>query len=308
MAKNHFIRLMVILLAGFQIAATTDDFYDSVEVAIQGKDYRRAINLLQPLAEDGYPRAQIILGDIFKTAPYPTQNFATSVKWYHLAADNGNADAQVKLGQMYERGQGVPIDQDVAVTWYRKAAESGQTDIQLKLAHMYERGDMVQQNLVEASNWYRKAAESGNAEAQFQLARAYAQATPPDFERALEWYHKAANQGEFNAQFHLGEMYARGLGMEPDTREAVKWFQLAAEGGQAHAQLNLGLIYGLGEKNMPRDYPTAYMWLNLAAAALPAGPDRDKAVTVRDDIAGKLTPSQLAASRSKTREWRPVKR
>ena len=82
MAKNHLIRLIVILLAGFQIAASIDDTYDSVAVAIQGKDYRRAINLLQPLAEDGYPRAQIMLGDIFKTAPYPTQNLTSSAQWY----------------------------------------------------------------------------------------------------------------------------------------------------------------------------------------------------------------------------------
>ena len=73
-----------------------------------------------------------------------------------------------------------------------------------------------------------------------------------------------------------------------------------AERGDANAQYNLGILYdnGLG---VPQDKVNAYMWLSLAAAQ-----GREGAAAIRDLMARRMTPAQIAEARKLAREWRPV--
>ena len=61
----------------------------------------------------------------------------------------------------------------------------------------------------------------------------------------------------------------------------------------------LGLMYEQG-KGVPQDYVLAYMWLNLSAAQ-----GQETAVKVRDIVAGKMTPEQLAEAQRLARDWKP---
>jgi uncharacterized protein len=61
---------------------------------------------------------------------------------------------------------------------------------------------------------------------------------------------------------------------------------------------------GLGVR---QDYVQALMWLRLAASAMPAGPNRDTAASVRDDIARRMTQEQIAEAERLAREWRPAR-
>ena len=63
-------------------------------------------------ADQGYARAQAILGDMYFEGHGVDQNYAEAMRWYRKAADQGEAKAQFNLGVMYENGQGV--DQDNA--------------------------------------------------------------------------------------------------------------------------------------------------------------------------------------------------
>jgi len=127
-----------------------------------------------------------------------------------------------------------------------------------------------------------------------------------DYATALRVWRPRAEQGYAAAQIHLGFMYATGQGVPQDDAEALKWYRLAAEQGLAAAQHNLGLMYfeGLG---IPQDYVQAYMWFNLAASR-PASEakERDVMVRVRDMIASKMTPEQLAEAQKLAREWKPT--
>jgi TPR repeat protein len=75
------------------------------------------------------------------------------------------------------------------------------------------------------------------------------------------------------------------------------WYRLAAEQGHAHAQGDLGVMYYKGW-GVPKDYVLAYMWFILAAAQ-----GDEEAVKLRDIVAGRMTPAQIAEAQRMAWEW-----
>ena len=127
-----------------------------------------------------------------------------------------------------------------------------------------------------------------------------------DYETALRELRPLANQGNAEAQFNLGVMYDKGEGVPQDDTEAVKWYRKAAEQGYAEAQYSLGLMYVKGW-GVPQDHVRTHMWFNLAASRLPPGEDRDTSAKLRDNLAVKMTPAQIAEAQRLAREWKPKK-
>ena len=95
-------------------------------------------------------------------------------------------------------------------------------------------------------------------------------------------------------------MYSEGQGVPQDYAAAVKWYRLAADQGDAYAQYNLGVMYANG-RGVPQDYVQAHKWYNLGAVA----GDKD-AIKNRDNVAGKMTPAQIAEAQKLAREWKPT--
>jgi TPR repeat protein len=89
---------------------------------------------------------------------YSQGDYRTALDLYQPLADQGDARAQHNLGVMYANGQGVPQDQAAAVSWWRRAAEQGLAKAQGALGVMYERGEGVRRDLVQAHKWYHLAA------------------------------------------------------------------------------------------------------------------------------------------------------
>jgi len=120
-----------------------------------------------------------------------------------------------------------------------------------------------------------------------------------DYGEAVKSRRRAAEQGDIGAQYDLGLMYAKGHGVPQDYFEAAKWYRKAAEQGRADAQRDLGVMYIDGE-GVTQDYVLAHMWLNLAAAQ-----GDHKSQQVRDKVAEKMTPSQIAEAQRLAGEWKP---
>ena len=90
----------------------------------------------------------------------------------------------------------------------------------------------------------------------------------------------------------------------------MRLFKLAADQGYAPAQFNLGLMYadlglmyagfnlGLTDGVQP-DYVAAHMWFNLAAAG-----GLREALTLRELVAAKMAPEQIAEAEKRFAEWR----
>ena len=146
----------------------------------------------------------------------------------------------------------------------------------------------------------RLRAEQGDADAQALLAAAYynGRGVDLDYGEALRWARLAAEQGNARGQSLLGAAYYSGSGVAQDHAEAARWARLAAEQGDAGAQAILGVLY-LNGSGVPQDDVSAYVWLAAASSrSAIAGPGR-----MRDRLAGRMTPEQLAEAEARLRDW-----
>jgi len=123
-----------------------------------------------------------------------------------------------------------------------------------------------------------------------------------DYATVVRLWRPLAEQGDARAQSSLASMYENGRGVPKDFVAAASWYQRAAAQGDVGAQLNLGLIYAKGH-GVPQDYVSAYMWFDLAAAT-----GEKIAERYRDQVAVKLTPSQLSEGRGLRADGSPSPR
>jgi TPR repeat protein len=177
-----------------------------------------------------------------------------------------------------------------------------------------------QQDYAKALRLCRPLAEQGDAKAQYALGFMYTngEGVQEDHTEAALLYRQAANQGYAVAQSTLGFMYNFGRGVPQDYAEAEKWYRKAAEQGDAFGQSYLGFMYELGD-GLPRNDVLAHMWFSLAAAHSRADfadygnmadlmYDAAKSnAEMRDRLANKMTPEQIAEAQRLAREWKPTK-
>jgi hypothetical protein len=73
-------------------------------------------------ANEGDPKAQNYVGEIYERGMGVAPDYAQAAVWYEQAAGQGYAPAQINLGQLYEQGLGVPKDPVQALNLYREAS------------------------------------------------------------------------------------------------------------------------------------------------------------------------------------------
>ena len=286
------------------------------------KDSGEAMKWYCKAAEQGDAARQYQVGSMSSFAG----DYVQAAKWYRKAAEQGILDAHLVLGNLYVEGKGVTQDYAKAAKWYRKAAENTAVDTsqafmkgsaQIQLGHFYEQGTGVPQDYVEAVKWYRKAADGGDPFAVLPLYSMciFGHSTKEDctdvFGRllvfsnldisALSDIQKATLDGVYG---ELGELYLWGKGVPQNNVEAAKWLRKAAERGNLASQVELGFLYADG-KGVPQDLVLAYMWFNLAAASSNGPAQKDNA-NLRDQIAARMTPAQIAEAQRLAREWKPI--
>ncbi|MBQ61585.1 MAG: hypothetical protein CMQ19_05855 [Gammaproteobacteria bacterium] len=99
--------------------------FESAADSYRAKDYLRALEEFQPLAEQGDPRAQTVLALMHKYGEGTSMNLETSYDWYRKAAELGYAPAQYHAGVMLAEGVGAQPDPDAALKWLTMSAEAG---------------------------------------------------------------------------------------------------------------------------------------------------------------------------------------
>jgi TPR repeat protein len=124
-----------------------------------------------------------------------------------------------------------------------------------------------------------------------------------DYVIALRKLRPLAERGDAEAQALLAFMYQQGSGVPQDAVMAAHWYLSAAEQGHVAAQYQLGLLYDKGH-GVPPSTVIAYKWLNLAAARA-APREREYYVRIRDAVAFKLNPEQLAQAQWLAASWTP---
>lgn len=125
-----------------------------------------------------------------------------------------------------------------------------------------------------------------------------------DYARAAALLRSPAENGDPRAQAVLCFMHTYGRGVPQNYREAASWCLRAANQGNSESQYMLGLLYNKGH-GVPENFVEAHKWLNLAATRA-SGPKREFSYRIRDSVATKMSPAQLAKAQALAVAWRPV--
>lgn len=164
--------LVLIIAASAAAGARADALKDATE-AIHRKDYATAARLLEPLARNGDPLAQLRLGLLHYHGHGVREDNRHAADWFRRAAGAGLAEAQFQLANMYAYGLAPAAEgedaQRQAATWYFAAARQGHADAQYSLAVMFLTGSGVEASAEEALKWMKRAASQGHADARLYL-------------------------------------------------------------------------------------------------------------------------------------------
>lgn len=160
-----------------------------------------------------------------------------------------------------------------------------------------ERGD----HAAAVKEWL-PLAQKGLPEAQYILGVNYLKGlgVQPDPKESARWMQRAAEGGYVHAQSYVGAMYAMGKdGYPVNFKEAERFSRLAAEQGDKQSMAYLGSMYTFG-RGVPQDFVLAHMWFNLAGTY-----GDNEAQQLRDEVALKMTPAQIAEAQQLARVWKP---
>jgi TPR repeat protein len=133
------------------------------------------------------------------------------------------------------------------------------------------------------------------------VARANAAYARGDYVRAVNILTPLAFAGNASAQAFLGFMFENGYGAPQVYVAAAGLYCQAAIRGNAFGQAMLGLMYDKGH-GVPQDFILAYKWLNLAAGRAPAR-ERDYFLRLRNAVASKMSPAQIAEGQRLAMLW-----
>lgn len=180
-------------------------------------------------------------------------------------------------------------------------AKSGDAVAQFDLAVRYAEGNAAERNYELAAQWYGKAAEQGLAVAEYRLASLYEKGlgVSQDMQRAKNLYQRAAEKGNTRAMHNLGVLAVEGNDGKPNYTSAALWFGKAAEYGIRDSQYNVAVLLARG-LGLPKDLVKSYTWFAIVAAA----GDAD-AAKKRDEVAARLTSSELAAANAAAAAFEP---
>lgn len=188
-------------------------------VSYDRADFKTALNVWRPLAEQGDPAAQTYVGAIYEKGLGVAPDYEQAVFWYQQAAKQGYSRAQYSLGYLYEMGFGVDKNPKEAVRWYRQAAGIAAEDLsatvvllsekekaQLQQAAASERAALAQvqqQVSAQQSELTQLSQDVASAQAELQAAR-----------RAAHQHQAAASRAKREQVRVESEMQARAGELE----------------------------------------------------------------------------------------------
>lgn len=116
--QNRLILILTVALLIVSMSTSVVANYLDGRSAYLRKDYQTALEEWRPLAAEGDPRAQSMLGYLYKKGYGVPQDLNEAIRWFKLAAEQGNGFSQNELGVAYYTGKGMPQDLVRAAMWF----------------------------------------------------------------------------------------------------------------------------------------------------------------------------------------------
>lgn len=157
--------LFVILIFALTPLSRATTLSEGVSAWQQGR-FSEAMSVLRPLANQGNPEAQRIIGEMYFEGKGVGADKSTAIAWLKRAGEAGDKIAQYDLGYIFQTGSGVPHSEQSAQTWYIKSAMQGYVPAQVKLGDL-----LADRNKPEALRWYEMAGFAGNKYAAERASR-----------------------------------------------------------------------------------------------------------------------------------------
>lgn len=133
---------------------------------IEKKEFKEALEILKPLAEQGNIVAHRVLGDLWNSGELGEKNREEAYKYYKLAAEQGNAYAQERLGFLCLQ---IPSHCEEGTFWIERAAEQECPTALCTLGSWAEK----RQNNTKAVEYWKLAATHGYKDGYRKLGEFY---------------------------------------------------------------------------------------------------------------------------------------
>ena len=211
--------LLFLMVSGMVGAA---DYADGV-AAYESEDYKTALEVFAPLAEQEDEGAQYYLGLLYDRGEGGVRkNRKTATQWFIKAAKKGLARAQLKVGVRYSAGFGFGIERNdkTAVKWITKAAEQGFSPAYGSLGWRFHKGYGVPKNNKTAIRWYLKSIGQGHYYDASYLGDSYLELG--NYVRAYMWYSILGENGN-----RSGVRNANKIAADMTTKEINKAQKMA---------------------------------------------------------------------------------
>ncbi|KZZ94765.1 protoplast regeneration and killer toxin resistance protein [Moelleriella libera RCEF 2490] len=244
---------------------------------------REARQILQRLANGGYPFAQYYLADGYSSGLFSKgrEDYNTAFPLFVLAAKHGHAESAYRTALCYEFGWGCRKDPAKAVQFLRTAAAKRHPGAMTRLGKACLSGDLGEKRYREGLKWLKLATEAADVQynaAPYQLGclyeTGYGDDVFTDASYAAELFTQAADLGHPEANYRMGDAYEHGkLNCPRDPALSVHFYTGAAERGHAGAMMGLCAWYMVGAPPiLDKDEEEAYEWAcrsaNLGKATL----------------------------------------
>ncbi|TAL30996.1 MAG: sel1 repeat family protein [Alphaproteobacteria bacterium] len=131
------------------------------------------------------------------------------------------------------------------------------------------------------------------------LMKMYQQGKYTEVAKDLEPLAKGGHKG---AQELMGIMYRQGQGVAKDSKRAYDFLAESAAANRPLAQYHLATMYYSGD-GVQSDPIMALMWLQIAIVHYPEGPEKQQALTSRDNMYTHLTRREKDRALQMAREW-----
>ncbi|MBP4041312.1 sel1 repeat family protein [Aeromonas sp. SrichE-2G] len=124
--------------------------------------FDEATRIWSPLADEGQPRAQALMGWSHEVGQGSEQDMGRAIALYRQSAEAGDAFGQYRLAEVYLRGVGVTRDLREAFRWMELAARNGDVPAMLKVGVLHLMGVNGRVDMAEAKQWLYQASQKGN--------------------------------------------------------------------------------------------------------------------------------------------------
>ncbi len=135
--------LICALWLGMAPAHAFDNPMADARTALDAGDFKAAAEILQHLASQGDPNAQINLGMLYLEGKGVAKDEAEAAALFDQSARQGNVTAAMNLGILFRNGQGVAKNLEHAYMWLQ-VAMMGQTGRDRSTASRYS-GDIAKE-------------------------------------------------------------------------------------------------------------------------------------------------------------------